>query len=204
MGIKHILIVIKVRNCVHNTHDRDEVMPVLCVHANLAQLSVCTISACFMLARVACLVTCLRRLLSMRAAPALPCKGSPHTTNLNIATMCLPHVQCLLVDANPESALNEEAGRLLLEDYEEFARHARLMTSIHAHASKRGGPLTASGGNVSGQAAAAAAAGSADPTKPEGANSPAPKKAKAEGAGQAGKPAAVSAAAKVKKSLKRL
>lgn len=33
---------------------------------------------------------------------------------------------------NPESALNEEAGRLLLEDYDTYASHARLMTDIHA------------------------------------------------------------------------
>lgn len=33
---------------------------------------------------------------------------------------------------NAESALNEEAGRLLLEAYDEYARHARLMTDIHA------------------------------------------------------------------------
>jgi len=33
---------------------------------------------------------------------------------------------------NPESALNEEAGRLLLEQYEDYARTAKLFTSIHA------------------------------------------------------------------------
>jgi len=41
-------------------------------------------------------------------------------------------VKCLLIVPNPESALNEEAGRLLLERYEDYAKHARLMTSIHA------------------------------------------------------------------------
>lgn len=41
-------------------------------------------------------------------------------------------IRCLLIEPNPESALNEEAGRLLLEAYDDFARHARLMTSIHA------------------------------------------------------------------------
>ncbi len=41
-------------------------------------------------------------------------------------------VRCLLIEPNPESALNEDAGKLLLEDYEGYARHARLMTSIHA------------------------------------------------------------------------
>ncbi|KAJ2079507.1 ubiquitin-conjugating enzyme E2 S [Coemansia sp. RSA 988] len=43
-------------------------------------------------------------------------------------------VKCLLIYPNPESALNEEAGRLLLERYDDYARHARLMTEIHAAA----------------------------------------------------------------------
>jgi hypothetical protein len=37
-----------------------------------------------------------------------------------------------LIAPNPESALNEEAGRLQLEDYEDYAKRAQLMTSIHA------------------------------------------------------------------------
>jgi ubiquitin-conjugating enzyme E2 S len=41
-------------------------------------------------------------------------------------------VRCLLIEPNPESALNEEAGRLLLEDYNEFAKRARLYTNVHA------------------------------------------------------------------------
>lgn len=41
-------------------------------------------------------------------------------------------IRCLLINPNPESALNEEAGKLLLEDYTEFAARAKLMTSIYA------------------------------------------------------------------------
>ena len=41
-------------------------------------------------------------------------------------------IRCLLVEPYPESALNEDAGKLLLEDYANYAEHARLMTSIHA------------------------------------------------------------------------
>ena len=41
-------------------------------------------------------------------------------------------VRCLLIEPFPESALNEEASSLLLDDYEEYAKNARLMTSIHA------------------------------------------------------------------------
>ncbi|KAJ3313308.1 ubiquitin-conjugating enzyme E2 S [Blyttiomyces sp. JEL0837] len=43
-------------------------------------------------------------------------------------------IKCLLIDPNPESALNEEAGRLILEDYESFSRHAKIYTSVHANA----------------------------------------------------------------------
>ncbi|CAI5987164.1 unnamed protein product [Closterium sp. NIES-64] len=52
------------------------------------------------------------------------------------ATLGLKHVllvvRCLLIEPYPESALNEDAGKLLLEDYNAYARHARLFTSIHA------------------------------------------------------------------------
>ncbi|KAK9312115.1 ubiquitin-conjugating enzyme/RWD-like protein [Lipomyces starkeyi] len=41
-------------------------------------------------------------------------------------------VRCLLIEPNPESALNEEAGKLLLENFADFERMARLMTSVHA------------------------------------------------------------------------
>ena len=41
-------------------------------------------------------------------------------------------ISCLLINPNPDSALNSSAGHLLQEDYEGFAQQARLMTSIHA------------------------------------------------------------------------
>ncbi|MCO5566831.1 hypothetical protein L7F22_020513 [Adiantum nelumboides] len=41
-------------------------------------------------------------------------------------------VRCLLIEPFPESALNEDAGKMLMEDYEGYAKHARLLTSIHA------------------------------------------------------------------------
>ena len=34
-------------------------------------------------------------------------------------------VRCLLIEPFPESALNEQAGKMLLENYEEYARLAR-------------------------------------------------------------------------------
>ena len=41
-------------------------------------------------------------------------------------------IYCLLIQPNPDSALNATAGHLLQDDYESFARQAKLMTSIHA------------------------------------------------------------------------
>ncbi|KAI8063856.1 ubiquitin-conjugating enzyme/RWD-like protein [Gongronella butleri] len=43
-------------------------------------------------------------------------------------------IKCLLIEPNPESALNEDAGKLLLEDYQDYAKRARLYTKIHAKA----------------------------------------------------------------------
>lgn len=45
-------------------------------------------------------------------------------------------IRCLLIAPNPESALNEEAGRLILEEYESYVERAKLMTSIHAVSEK--------------------------------------------------------------------
>lgn len=45
-------------------------------------------------------------------------------------------IRCLLIYPNAESALNEDAGKLLLESYDEFESRARLMTSIHAKPKK--------------------------------------------------------------------
>ncbi|MCJ8728779.1 hypothetical protein PDJAM_G00008610 [Pangasius djambal] len=49
-------------------------------------------------------------------------------------------IKCLLIHPNPESALNEEAGRLLLEDYAEYASRAHLLTEIHAMGGSSGAP----------------------------------------------------------------
>lgn len=42
-------------------------------------------------------------------------------------------IRCLLIHPNPDSALNEEAGRLLNDSYEEFFSRAQLYTRIHAN-----------------------------------------------------------------------
>jgi ubiquitin-conjugating enzyme E2 S len=41
-------------------------------------------------------------------------------------------IKCLLINPFPESSLNDDAGRLFMDDYDEFGRMAKLMTSIHA------------------------------------------------------------------------
>ena len=45
-------------------------------------------------------------------------------------------ISCLLIQPNPDSALNAEAGALIQEDYDAFSRRAKLMTSIHANIPK--------------------------------------------------------------------
>lgn len=41
-------------------------------------------------------------------------------------------IKCLLIYPNAESALNEEAGKLLLEHYDDYSQRAKMMTEIHA------------------------------------------------------------------------
>lgn len=41
-------------------------------------------------------------------------------------------IKCLLIVPNAESALNEEAGKLLLERYDDYSQRAKMMTEIHA------------------------------------------------------------------------
>ena len=40
-------------------------------------------------------------------------------------------IRCLLIVPFPESSLNDEAGKLFMESYEEYAKRARLMADIH-------------------------------------------------------------------------
>jgi len=41
-------------------------------------------------------------------------------------------IRCLLIVPFPESSLNDEAGKLFMDSYEEFAVRARIMTEVHA------------------------------------------------------------------------
>ncbi|KAG5178298.1 ubiquitin-conjugating enzyme E2S [Tribonema minus] len=70
-------------------------------------------------------------------------------------------IRCLLIVPFPESSLNDEAGKLFMESYEEFSRRARLMTSVHAAKNKAaaGGCCGGAGSSDGSSALAAAAAG---------------------------------------------
>ena len=46
-------------------------------------------------------------------------------------------VRCLLINPFPESALNEEAGKDFMEDYEEYSKKAKMYTEVHARPSKK-------------------------------------------------------------------
>ncbi len=41
-------------------------------------------------------------------------------------------IRCLLIIPFPESSLNDEAGKLFMESYDEYAARARIMTEVHA------------------------------------------------------------------------
>ncbi|TFK69183.1 hypothetical protein BDN72DRAFT_840802 [Pluteus cervinus] len=44
----------------------------------------------------------------------------------------LTTVKCLLIYPNPDSALDEEAGKMLQENYDSYCERAKLITSVHA------------------------------------------------------------------------
>lgn len=41
-------------------------------------------------------------------------------------------IRCLLIVPFPESSLNEEAGKLFMESYDEYAKMARVYSSVYA------------------------------------------------------------------------
>ena len=54
-------------------------------------------------------------------------------------------IRCLLIVPFPESSLNDEAGKLFMQSYDEYARRAALMTAVHASPRKCSSSLCASG-----------------------------------------------------------
>ena len=47
-------------------------------------------------------------------------------------------VRCLLINPFAESALNEEAGKLFMEEYDAYFKRAQMMTEVHAAAVNKG------------------------------------------------------------------
>jgi ubiquitin-conjugating enzyme E2 S len=58
-----------------------------------------------------------------------------------------------MIVPNPESSLNEDASRLMLENYEDYFKHAKLWTSIHA---PKGAPAAALAADATAEAASPA------------------------------------------------
>jgi ubiquitin-conjugating enzyme E2 S len=52
---------------------------------------------------------------------------APETSLSHVAAV----IRCLLIVPFPESSLNDEAGKLFMESYEEYAKRARLMADVH-------------------------------------------------------------------------
>lgn len=55
-------------------------------------------------------------------------------------------IRCLLIIPFPESSLNDEAGKMFMESYQEYSKRARLMADVH------GRPMSACCDNSSGSA----------------------------------------------------
>ncbi|CAM9722869.1 unnamed protein product [Phaeothamnion confervicola] len=96
-------------------------------------------------------------------------------------------IRCLLIVPFPESSLNDEAGKLFMESFEDFAQRARLMTAVHAMA---GGGAAAAAAAAAVPLPPASAIGSAA-TAAAGVTSAADENAWEGGAGEGGKGAAV-------------
>jgi hypothetical protein len=86
-------------------------------------------------------------------------------------------IRCLLIVPFPESSLNDEAGKLFMESYDEYAKRARLMADVHG---RRVEPPTStntlatsssSSSSSSSSAAAAAASSALESSNNNGTNS---------------------------------
>lgn len=53
-------------------------------------------------------------------------------------------IRCLLMVPFPESSLNDEAGKLFMDSYDEYAARARIMTEVHAIPSGKSGGASSS------------------------------------------------------------
>lgn len=58
----------------------------------------------------------------------------PETTFSHVLSV----IRCLLIVPFPESSLNDEAGRLFMDSYEEYSKRARLMADVHGRSCQTG------------------------------------------------------------------
>jgi len=54
-------------------------------------------------------------------------------------------VRCLLINPFPESALNDEAGKLFMEDHAAYCKKAQMMAEVHAMPAKQQGEASSAG-----------------------------------------------------------
>ncbi len=57
-------------------------------------------------------------------------------------------IRCLLIIPFPESSLNDEAGKLFMESYEEYARRAQLMANVHGRTASCGDVMSPQGSPI--------------------------------------------------------
>jgi ubiquitin-conjugating enzyme E2 S len=69
-------------------------------------------------------------------------------------------IRCLLIVPFPESSLNDEAGKLFMESYAEYAKRAKLMADVH------GRPASSFADAAASSTAAASSGASADGSSP--------------------------------------
>lgn len=67
-------------------------------------------------------------------------------------------IRCLLIVPFPESSLNDDAGKLFMESYDEYHRKAKLMTGIHASSGKAAAATSTAGSLTVTSSSAGAAA----------------------------------------------
>jgi ubiquitin-conjugating enzyme E2 S len=71
-------------------------------------------------------------------------------------------IRCLLIVPFPESSLNDEAGKQFMESYEDYAKRARLLTSVHAMRKAGAAAGTGTGTSTSGGTGGGAEKAAAD------------------------------------------
>ena len=73
---------------------------------------------------------------------------TPETTLSHVLSI----IRCLLIVPFPESSLNDEAGKLFMDSYDEYARRAHLLATVHGkviNTPHTKGPLSVKCSNVS-------------------------------------------------------